>query len=620
MLAAIVIVNAVLFYALMSMNPADPVQDAAYKAASSGSTGTGTAAVSASHDATVTFAITAGGPAELYVKSTTSRPVPLEADIEVIGWRDQKQHIIETSIDEIMPIEAPSEKGAGRNAYSSPIKALTEQLKGRTVLASVGPRAASVLPSSGKAKVNLIVTPLGQTATLVIDEVLQPRRSPAAVPTVAGAALPGPTASFATDAPTDGTAPVSAAAARPVVKSLSAYWGKPGTRVTMAGSGFGSSKASSWVTCAGRPAKVVYWSSTKVIFSVPGAMKTAGYVGAVVGGKTSNGLYFSPFEPPVVESVTPRDGAPGTIVTINGYGFGDVQGDGWVTFGGISGQVVSWTDVRIKVIVPRGAQAAYVGVAAHGMTSNGVMYGPLGTPVIESVSERVLLPGANVTVRGTGFGYRQGSVIVGGTKVTPTSWGPQEVAFTVPGRVGGYLGVTRPDGWTSNGVWMPGAPRVTALSSWWGQPSGDLAVHGVGFGATRGTQNVYIGGKAATPKSWSDTSIVFTLPSNATSGYVGVGTSSACSNGLYLLVETPAHIDSVSNKIVSAGDTITITGTGFGAAASSSRVLLAGTIECPVVSWSENSITAVISAGARTGYVGVVKHGVSSNGVWVMVP
>ena len=556
-------------------------------------------------------ALQAGVPS-LYIKAMTDRPIVLTAEIETHGWKNRGQRVIDADISRVEPIDPQTRVRSRAVAY--PEGQITEQLSGQRVLASVSVAAAERLPERGEAKVALVVTPMGETATLVIDEVIAPvgendsAGSPAASGESAGTVITATTG-----------ASVGAAAASTRVVALSRYWGAPGTIVTMTGTGFGRTAGTSWVTCAGARAKVVSWSASRIVFKIPSAMTKQGYIGVVKSKRPSNGLYFSPFSPPMITSISPREGAPGTTVTLKGRSFGAKQADGWVTFAGSTAQVVSWSNTSIRVVVPRDATSGYAGVVAHGMTSNGVLYGPLGAPLVTSVSARVLLPDRTVTVRGRGFGVRRGTVVVGGMRVAPDSWSPTEVRFTVSRNLtGGYVGVVRGDTWTSNGVWVPWAPRLVSVSSWWTRPLGDLTLTGVGFGASQGDRRVYIGGAEMTVVSWSDDVITVEVPADAVSGYVGVGTRSACSNGIYALVETPAHIASVSpHNGVAEGEALTISGSDFGGQRPTSRVLIGGALDCPVVSWSETQIVVTAPRFTETSYLGVVKHGVSSNGVWL---
>ncbi len=544
----------------------------------------------------------------LYIRAATTRPIVLTADIKTHGWKNRGQRVVDAEISRIERTAQPTT--AASDAAVNPEGQITEQLAGQRVLASVSAAAAELLPEQGAATVALVVTPMGETATLVIDEVIA--ADGVAPAEIAAASKPG-------EIRASTNAAMRATATSPRVLSLSRYWGSAGTVVTMTGQHFGRVAGASWVTCGGVKGKLVSWSDTRIVFKVPSGMRKQGYVGIVKSKRPSNGLYYSPFNPPVITSITPREGAPGTTVTLKGRNFGKRQRDGWVTFAGSTAQVASWSDTAISVIVPRDATSGYAGIIAHGMTSNGVLYGPLGAPLVTSVSARVLLPDRTVTLRGRGFGAKRGTVVVGGVRVAPDSWSPTEVRFTVSRDLkGGYVGVVRGDTWTSNGVWVSWAPRLDSVSSWWTRPNGELTLTGVAFGATQGDRRVYVGGTEMAVTSWSDSTITVRVPSSAPSGYVGVGTRSACSNGIWVLVETPAHITSVSPyNGVNEGDTLTVLGSGFGSPRPTSRVLLGGTLECPIVSWSDTRIQVQAPSFTGTTYLGVLKHGVSSNGIWL---
>lgn len=511
------------------------------------------------------------------------------ARMRVLGWDEPSRHVVQARITEarlIEPIDAIERLPLGLPLFEA--RDLSGLLEGRDVLATVSESAASRMKDAPEALVHLVAVPGGDAVTLVVDEVVS----------AAGA--------------TSSSSPLAA------VMSLSTYAAPPGSTVTIAGSGFGATMRDSWVTCCGARASAIAWSDTSVTFRVPTGARLAGYVGVVVGGVTSNGLYFTPFAPPRLDEITPRDGAAGTVVTFSGSGFGDDQRDGWVSFAGAPGQVVSWSDAEIRVLVPRDAIAGYAGVVAHGLSSNGVFFAPYGHPAIESVSSAHLVVGETLVIDGRNFGSSPGQVVLGGTPVPFDSWSPSRVTLTVPaGTDGGYVGVVRNGTLTSNGVYVTVAPRVAALSGWWGEPGSELVVFGSGFGDSPGAKRVTIGGSTASIESWADGEIRVRVPTGASSGYVGVGTPASCSNGIWFVVESPGHVSGVDPPSVGPGDTITLDGTGFGT--SPGCVVIGGSTVCAVVQWSEGRVVARVPEGATSGYVGVVKQGVTSNGIWLDV-
>lgn len=76
--------------------------------------------------------------------------------------------------------------------------------------------------------------------------------------------------------------------------------------------------------------------------------------------------------PPVITSIAPASGAPGTRVTIEGRNFGTAAANGQVAFAGVVAAVETWTDTEILVTVPAGARSGPLTVTRGGTASNGV--------------------------------------------------------------------------------------------------------------------------------------------------------------------------------------------------------------------------------------------------------
>jgi hypothetical protein len=183
----------------------------------------------------------------------------------------------------------------------------------------------------------------------------------------------------------------------------------------------------------------------------------------------------------------------------------------------------------------------------------------------------------------------------------------------------GYIGVWR-DGVCSNGWWfMPGA-RLTGLDRWRVTAGDRVTVYGEGFGAQASDVWATVDGVQVPIVSWSPTEIVIEIPQGATMGYVGVWREGwVCSNGIFLLVVDQAHIDSVDMTTVVPGQEIVLMGSDFGAPDPYAAVMIGGVHVWETVMWSDTVIIARVPLGAQTGYLGVWKHGVASNGIWLEV-
>ena len=82
------------------------------------------------------------------------------------------------------------------------------------------------------------------------------------------------------------------------------------------------------------------------------------------------------------------------------------------------------------------------------------------------------------------------------------------------------------------------APIIASLSPTSGSVGTTVTISGANFGTTKGTSVVRFNGTAATPTSWSASTIVVPVPAGATSGPVVVTVNSAASNGVTFTVPT----------------------------------------------------------------------------------
>ncbi len=170
----------------------------------------------------------------------------------------------------------------------------------------------------------------------------------------------------------------------PSISGVSPASGGPGTSVSISGSGFGSTQASSSVTFNGVSGSPTSWSDTMISLPVP-ASATSGSLVVTVGGYTSNAVAFS--VAPSISSLLPAGGPVGIPVTVTGLNFGATQGTGTITFNGVTATPTSWGPSRITVPVPAGASSGSVIVTAGGQSSNSVSF-TVGTGTIAGTISR----------------------------------------------------------------------------------------------------------------------------------------------------------------------------------------------------------------------------------------
>jgi hypothetical protein len=199
--------------------------------------------------------------------------------------------------------------------------------------------------------------------------------------------------------------------AAPNITSLSPSSGAIGTSVTIAGTNFGSTQGNGTVTFNNIAATITSWTATSIVAAVPTGT-TTGNVVVNASGVNSNTANFTVLNPPTIMSLSPTTGAAGTSVTIVGTNFGATQSNSTVTFNGTSAIPASWSASSIVVPVPTATTSGNVVVTVSGLTSNGVSFTVLPTPVISNLTPTAGQAGTSVTIAGINFGSAQGQSTV----------------------------------------------------------------------------------------------------------------------------------------------------------------------------------------------------------------
>src|SRR5713226_6795049 len=84
----------------------------------------------------------------------------------------------------------------------------------------------------------------------------------------------------------------------------------------------------------------------------------------------------------------------------------------------------------------------------------------------------------------------------------------------------------------------PSPASIASVNPTSGSVGSSVTITGANFGATQGTSTVKFNGTAATPTSWSATSIVVPVPTGATTGNVVVTVGGVASNGVNFTVSS----------------------------------------------------------------------------------
>ncbi len=271
-------------------------------------------------------------------------------------------------------------------------------------------------------------------------------------------------------------------------------------------------------------------------------------------------------------------------------------------------------------------ELGYEGNATPTYPSRAVVPNPIPpTPVITSLSPSSAPLNWPITISGSNFGQSAGSVkfynpVTGASDIVASidSWSNTSIQTHVPANTAtGPVKVTSASNVTSTGstFTLLGPPTVTSLSPSSAHVNESVTITGTNFMSTQSTSTVTFKGTAATPTSWSATSIEVPVPAGATNGNVVVTVSGQASNGLPFTVIPPPTVLSAVPSSAQIGAAVTISGSYFGATQGSSTVVFNNGVTATPTSWSNNRITTTVPAGASTGNIVVNVGGQGSNGL-----
>jgi hypothetical protein len=156
-----------------------------------------------------------------------------------------------------------------------------------------------------------------------------------------------------------------------------------------------------------------------------------------------------------------------------------------------------------------------------------------------------------------------------------------------------------------------GLPTVTSLTPTAGAIGSSIVIAGTNFRSSQvGSTVKFVSTQASTITNWSTSSITATVPAGATTGLVSVTVGGQVNTtGPTFTVTSAPSITSLTPNSGAVLSSVTITGTNFNTQGTGSAVKFNGTPATSITSWTTNSITAIVPAGATTGSVVVTAAG-----------
>lgn len=363
------------------------------------------------------------------------------------------------------------------------------------------------------------------------------------------------------------------------VDSFAPKKGGPGSKVTLVGSGFGTSTKNIKVTLAGVSCKVESVDAHNIEVTLP--QNPVGGTFAITqkgkGAIQAAGM-FTVVIPPMIESFSPNGGFPGTVVTIQGKHFGNNSINLRVKLGKEIIKILSFTDTRIEAQIPKDSSSGPLTVEVTGKggdtTSKSFdVWVPVKFLAFSPTKGEV---GTTIVIKGQGFGTSLGNVDVtlSGQPLKILALTSKQIQVQVPEKaVTGYLQITvknrgAPVVSTAQfKVIYP--PELTKFSPAAGQPGTLLTVDGKNFGMLTDNVRVLVGPEKKQQfcivSKLTDSKLTCQVQPNTLTGPVTVkvkGMGEALTQKTFEVWE-PVSVTAFSPKDGLPGTVVTINGTGF---------------------------------------------------------
>jgi IPT/TIG domain len=315
-----------------------------------------------------------------------------------------------------------------------------------------------------------------------------------------------------------------------------------------------------------------------------------------------------------ITELSSTSGYIGDTISIHGVGFGDIQGDGSVTFSSQSAGVVSWSDSLIVAIVPDWSESNDVIVRSSGLTSNRVGFEVLKRLYITEINPIMGSPGDTISIKGYGFGEIQDSshVMIHGVDASVVSWTDTLILATVPENTSTGSIIVYTSNEFSNSIEFeliiePSSNiRITSIHPDAAYYDDTLTIVGRDFGNVPG--RVYFGSSYRSSfVLWSDTKIQVTVHSGIRPGTydLKVFAGGYFSNTTRFTRLPECEITSIEPTWVQYGDTLTIHGNGFDDPFEENYVSFSGPGDLrrhgEIIFWSDTLINVIIPESSVSG-------------------
>lgn len=321
-------------------------------------------------------------------------------------------------------------------------------------------------------------------------------------------------------------------------------------------------------------------------------------------------------EPQLVVKVTgyyPNSGMAGTLITIEGEGFGSEINNYSAAISGSPAEVISANPGFLVLRAPAGAVSGQLELKYRSQTY------AVGVYTYQELSLQKIFPangpvGTNIRISGAGFGNtsRPAIVTINGAEAGIVSLTDTLIIATVPEQAKSGPVVVKVGGKSSEGPVF----KVQAIQEILPKTGGKgtrVTLKGSGFEKELAKNNVTFNGKAAEVVEAGEDHLIVIAPDGVETGRILLKVNEVITEGPVFTVVPKPIIEYVNPLSGLAGTEMTITGTGFSEISGETKVFVNGK-EISPAAVSKTNIRLTIPPNTGTGKVVVSVNGQTAEG------
>ncbi|MEJ2880270.1 IPT/TIG domain-containing protein [Pedobacter sp. GR22-6] len=314
-----------------------------------------------------------------------------------------------------------------------------------------------------------------------------------------------------------------------------------------------------------------------------------------------------------IESYYPNSGNAGTLVTIEGEGFGTDIGLYSASISGKAAEVISATATSLVIRMPEGGATGTLGLkyAAQNFDVGQYTYQDLSVKIVSPANGPA---GSQIRITGEGFSSisAPATVFINGKAALVVSVSDKIIVAEVPVDAGFGPIVVKVNGKEAQGQNFT-YQSISTIKPLTGGKNTKVTITGVGFEELAAGNVVDFNGASATVLEASKEKLVVSAPDGVSTGPLSVNINGQKTTGPIFTVVAPPSIQVVTPLSGPKDSQMTITGTFFSPVLDENKVFING-VAIPVQSVNENQIKLVIPGGTGSGLVKVVVNDQATDG------